>query len=111
MKRVSFLIVLFAALLVGTLNAQLTDSSKELQALRSAIAQRTDELGSCNTERGDLQRLSAQVLSGKLQDVATVLANVRATVAKENPGKLLDDKWKILDTPVAAPHVSPVDKK
>ena len=77
-------------------------SAPDLSAsLRSALAQRTQQLGACNAELGPLQELSSQVLTGQVGDVAAAkaqqLAADRAAFLKAHPGLQLADDWTTSD--------------
>jgi hypothetical protein len=61
-------------------------------ALRSALAQKLDELGRCQTDLGPLTRLQASVVNGDLVDVKTARLRFVAEFEKANAGKTLDEK-------------------
>jgi len=65
-------------------------------ALRQALGQKIAALGTCNAELGQLQQMSAQVLTGQLVPVTQIVA----AFEQANPGKTLSKDWKAIDAPV-----------
>lgn len=81
--------------------APASDAQQAVSSLRAALARTTDQLGACHTELGPLQKLSAQVISGQLQQEIAEQArkDLKAAIEKANPGKTIDAAGKIIDVP------------
>jgi len=68
-------------------------SAQTPEQYKAVASQRLEALGACNTERGQLQRLGAQVEAGMLLSAEQWKARIEAA----NPGKTLNEKLVLVD--------------
>lgn len=95
MKPVAtFAVVFYLALVVGFAAVAVVRAQ---QPAADATAAVLDQLGACNAERGNLQRVQALVVGGRLLS----LAQYREKFEAANPGKTISDAFVVQDRPAA----------
>ena len=100
-------IVVAVILAVGLSAQEQATPQQQIQQLQQALAVKTNDLGQCNAERGGLQQLQAQVISGQwvTKDQAKAeadqaVAKYKADIERAN-GKTVGADLKLADAPPA----------
>ncbi len=93
--RGKFILILCASAIAFALAAVLATAQEAPKPpdLTQLLVQRTNQLGVCNSELGQLQQLQAAVIAGQLVSPQSV----KETFEKANPGKTLGTDLKIED--------------